>query len=54
MHVGVADCRIVLDNLAALQVRLTPEELSRIGALLPPGSASGDRYHAQAMKAIDR
>src|SRR5262249_20590123 len=42
------------DNLAALQVRLTPEELARIGALLLPGSASGDRYHAQAMKSIDR
>ena len=24
------------------------------GALLPPGAASGDRYHAQAMKTIDR
>ena len=25
------------DNLASLQVRLTPEELSRVGSLLPPG-----------------
>jgi aryl-alcohol dehydrogenase-like predicted oxidoreductase len=42
------------DNLASLQVRLAPGELSQIDALLPPGSASGDRYHAQAMEAVDR
>ncbi len=41
------------DNLASLRVRLTPEELAQIDALLPAGSTSGDRYHAQAMKAID-
>ncbi|HKI32653.1 MAG TPA: aldo/keto reductase [Gemmataceae bacterium] len=42
------------DNLASLNVRLAPEELSQIGAILPLGAASGDRYHAQAMKVIDR
>src|SRR5262245_53577203 len=51
---GTKRAKYLDDNLAALQVRLTPEELSQIGALLPPGSAAGDRYHAQAMKAIDR
>jgi aryl-alcohol dehydrogenase-like predicted oxidoreductase len=51
---GTKRAKYLDDNLAALQVRLTPEELAQIGALLPPGSASGDRYHAQAMKAIDR
>ena len=30
------------------------EELAQIDAILPTGAASGDRYHAQAMKAIDR
>jgi len=51
---GTKRAKFLDDNLAALHVRLAPEELSRIGALLPPGSASGDRYHAQAMKTIDR
>src|SRR5215472_3102876 len=51
---GTKRAKYLDDNLAALQVRLTPEEFARIGSLLPPGSASGDRYHAQAMKAIDR
>ena len=51
---GTKRAKYLDDNLASLQVRLTPEELSRVGSLLPPGSAAGDRYHAQAMKAIDR
>ena len=42
------------ENLAALNVRLTPKEVSEIDAVLPPGAASGERYHAQAMKAIDK
>jgi aryl-alcohol dehydrogenase-like predicted oxidoreductase len=51
---GTKRARYLDENLAALQVRLAPEELARIGALLPPGATSGDRYHAQAMKSIDR
>jgi aryl-alcohol dehydrogenase-like predicted oxidoreductase len=51
---GTKRAKYLDDNLAALDVRLTQEELSRIGALLPPGATAGDRYHAQAMKAIDR
>jgi aryl-alcohol dehydrogenase-like predicted oxidoreductase len=51
---GTKRAKYLDDNLAALQVCLSPEELARISALLPPGSASGDRYHAQAMKSIDR
>ena len=42
------------ENLGAIQVRLTPEELRQIDAILPAGAASGERYHAQAMQAIDR
>ncbi len=42
------------DNLGAVPVRLTAEELAQIDAILPVGVASGDRYHAQAMKSIDR
>jgi aryl-alcohol dehydrogenase-like predicted oxidoreductase len=42
------------DDLRALNVRLTGQELAQIDAVLPVGVASGERYHAQAMKAIDR
>jgi aryl-alcohol dehydrogenase-like predicted oxidoreductase len=51
---GTKRAKYLDENLAALQVQLTPEELAQIGALLPLGSAAGDRYHAQAMKAIDK
>jgi aryl-alcohol dehydrogenase-like predicted oxidoreductase len=42
------------ENLGALNVRLTAKEVSEIDAVLPAGAASGERYHAQAMKAIDK
>jgi aryl-alcohol dehydrogenase-like predicted oxidoreductase len=42
------------ENLGAPEVRLTPAELEQIDAILPAGSASGDRYHAQAMQAVNR
>jgi aryl-alcohol dehydrogenase-like predicted oxidoreductase len=51
---GTKRLKYLDDNLGALSVRLTPKELSEIDAVLPPGAASGERYHAQAMKAIDK
>jgi len=42
------------DNLGAITVHLTPEELAQIDAILPVGAAAGPRYNAQAMQAIDR
>jgi aryl-alcohol dehydrogenase-like predicted oxidoreductase len=42
------------DNLGALNVTLTAADLSRIDAVLPAGSASGDRYPAQSMQAVGR
>jgi aryl-alcohol dehydrogenase-like predicted oxidoreductase len=42
------------ENLAAVHVELTPEELRQIDAILPAGAAAGERYHPQAMRAIDR
>jgi len=42
------------DNLGAAGVTLSAADLARIDALLPAGTASGDRYNAQSMKAIDR
>ncbi len=42
------------ENLGALAVHLTNEDLARIDRVLPPGAASGDRYPAQAMRAVGR
>jgi aryl-alcohol dehydrogenase-like predicted oxidoreductase len=41
-------------NIGALDVRLSPEELERIDRVLPPGAASGPRYHAAGMATINR
>jgi aryl-alcohol dehydrogenase-like predicted oxidoreductase len=44
-----------LEELAgAEQVRLTPAELEQIESLLPPGSASGARYHEAGMLTVNR
>ena len=51
---GTKRVRYLDENLAAPDVRLTPEDLAQIDAMLPAGAASGDRYHAQAMQAINR
>jgi aryl-alcohol dehydrogenase-like predicted oxidoreductase len=39
-------------NLAALTVRLAPEEVARISAAVPAGTAAGQRYPAAGMKAV--
>ncbi|HEY7314185.1 MAG TPA: aldo/keto reductase [Gemmataceae bacterium] len=51
---GTKRVHYLKDNLGAVNVPLSEEELAQIDAVLPSGAASGDRYHAQAMKAIDR
>ncbi|MYN17454.1 aldo/keto reductase [Rugamonas sp. FT107W] len=43
----------LLENLGALQVRLSGEELARIGAALPPGMAAGERYPQEGMKGLN-
>jgi aryl-alcohol dehydrogenase-like predicted oxidoreductase len=51
---GTKRVKYLDDNLGAPDVRLTPDDLAQIDAILPLGAASGPRYHAQAMQAIDR
>lgn len=41
------------DNIGALEVRLSKDELDRLDAILPPGAAAGDRYHAQGMATVN-
>jgi aryl-alcohol dehydrogenase-like predicted oxidoreductase len=40
-------------NIGALEVRLTDEELERIDRILPPGAAAGPRYHEAGMAALN-
>jgi aryl-alcohol dehydrogenase-like predicted oxidoreductase len=42
------------ENAAAVDIQLTPEELSEIDALLPRGIASGTRYPDAGMRAVNR
>jgi aryl-alcohol dehydrogenase-like predicted oxidoreductase len=39
-------------NLAALDVELSPDEVARLSAALPPGAAAGGRYADAQMKAV--
>ncbi len=40
------------ENLAALDVRLSADDVARISAALPPGAAAGTRYPEAGMKAV--
>jgi aryl-alcohol dehydrogenase-like predicted oxidoreductase len=42
------------ENVGALDVRLTPEELTELDTLLPPGAAVGARYPEPGMRAISQ
>lgn len=42
------------ENVAATEISLTAEELSRIEAVAPRGAAAGDRYPTQHMSVVNR
>jgi aryl-alcohol dehydrogenase-like predicted oxidoreductase len=42
------------ENAAALDVKLTPEDLRRLAEAFPHGAASGQRYTEQMMKAVNQ
>jgi aryl-alcohol dehydrogenase-like predicted oxidoreductase len=42
------------ENVGALDVRITAEDLARIDSILPPGAAAGARYAAPQMQALNR
>jgi aryl-alcohol dehydrogenase-like predicted oxidoreductase len=50
---GTKQMRYLDENLGALKVRLTPDDLRQIDDAIPAGSASGERYPAQGMKAVN-
>ena len=50
---GTKRRRYLEDNLGALDVTLTGADLERIDSILPPGAATGTRYAAPQMAALD-
>lgn len=40
-------------NIAAVDIDLSDGELDRLDRILPPGAASGERYHARGMETVD-
>lgn len=40
------------ENLGALQVKLSPDEVARLSAAIPPGAAAGGRYPEGMMKKV--
>ena len=51
---GTKQWRRVEENLGALEIRLSREDLSRIDAAIPKGAAAGTRYPEGGMKAAYR
>jgi aryl-alcohol dehydrogenase-like predicted oxidoreductase len=51
---GTKRVRRLEENVGALEVSLTPEEVARLDAAFPVGAAAGTRYSEQAMKAVHR
>lgn len=42
------------ENVRALDIELTPEDLARIDEIAPKGAAAGDRYPPSAMQTVNR
>ncbi len=50
---GTKRVSYLLENLGALEIELTTDELDRIDAIVPKGAASGDRYPAALMQMVN-
>ena len=51
---GTRHIKYLDDNIGALELELSDSELKRLDEILPPGAASGERYHAQGMATVHR
>jgi aryl-alcohol dehydrogenase-like predicted oxidoreductase len=51
---GTKHVDLLEENLGALTIILTPEDLRRLDAAFPRGTTAGERYHAQGMQTINR
>ena len=50
---GTKQRKYLEENVGALRVRLTPEDLRRIEEVAPRGVAAGERYPAAAMQRVN-
>jgi aryl-alcohol dehydrogenase-like predicted oxidoreductase len=51
---GTKKRKYLEENVAALEIELTLEDLARINEAAPIGVAAGDRYNAEMMKAVNK
>ena len=51
---GTKHVKYLDQNIGALEVELTSEDLSRLDEILPPGAAAGQRYHERGMETVNR
>jgi aryl-alcohol dehydrogenase-like predicted oxidoreductase len=51
---GTKHVKYLDQNIGALDVELSEDELKRLDAILPPGAAAGERYHARGMETVNR
>jgi aryl-alcohol dehydrogenase-like predicted oxidoreductase len=50
---GTKHVKYLDDNIGALEVKLSRDDLDRLDAILPPGAAAGQRYHERGMAAVN-
>jgi aryl-alcohol dehydrogenase-like predicted oxidoreductase len=50
---GTKHTRYLEENVGAVKVQLTPEQLGRLNAAFPLGVTVGARYHEQGMRAVN-
>jgi len=51
---GTKRVRYLDENIGALEVKLSDADLERLDQILPPGAASGQRYHERGMETVNR
>jgi len=51
---GTKHVKYLDENIGALDVKLSDADLKRLDAILPPGAAAGERYHARGMETVNR
>src|SRR3954465_7290397 len=51
---GTKHRRYLDENIGALDVKLSGEDLRRLDEILPPGAAAGPRYHERGMETVNR
>lgn len=51
---GTKRIKYLDENIAALDVKLSADDLNRLDEILPPGAAAGERYHARGMETVNR